>query len=428
MVEATRGTFTGARGELQAIRDQVEKDPVAASVMTQVLETSNGDRLLASQAAAASVGGTDFTANDGVKILTAILKKLAGLLPEPAKSIATDLVEVFGIVADKLTKGENPIKKLQEDIDKIEKKVANLIWDVTGNSAYSDDEGGTVADPPSDRVSNAKLPGSVLWELEALENKLCVVKGLLDGEPRYPVNVDGQIIKPGTPPGEFALGGIETLKFKIDTLADLLGRTLVDATCIWDPEKPDDRTTRTRDEEVHVNKTPDKAVKEELHEIEHCLQEIKQCAEEIKTCLFQLKVPDEEEPPRIEVGPEVKRIFVYEEDVFAPVQAGASRLVRVRNQAFDLTDLGDDDEVEIAVFVLLPSNDPGAGPVRRLYARKTFRGPDSARLVNLSDVTGTTWLVGNAVDVRIRQSASGNNFQPPLEIAYQMVVEAQGRR
>lgn len=207
---------------------------------------------------------------------------------------------------------------------------------------------------------------------------------------------------------------IDAIEGKNDELGRLLGRTLVGREWTLDP-----RVTRTG-----PNPTPDRDVKRELHDLEALL-------------LYLLRVliglildpgdPPPEEPP--DPPPDdallgsLKKIYVYDQGVFTPASSAEDRVIDVRTSAFDLSGFvdatalrpGDRLEVEVAVSV--------AGQPFRTFAVTTLSEP---RVHAFSEIARSENRVsGDAVRVRLRQSASADGFATPVGIAYQLVVESR---
>jgi hypothetical protein len=214
---------------------------------------------------------------------------------------------------------------------------------------------------------------------------------------------------------------------KVLELAQLLGSTLVGMPWNVDPN----RITTT------PNEVPSRDVKQELHDIEAILR-----------ALYLIVVGQALPPPggitppgggggggipgiSVPVIPDqpplldgrLKKIFVFEQDVFRPASANDLRVVAVRTPAFDLSgfvDLtqlraGDVVEIETAVSV--------AGRPHRLFDRQRF---DRPRLVALADFArGENRLSGTDIRVTLRQPLSGDAFATPIEVPYQFVVESQ---
>ncbi len=98
------------------------------------------------------------------------------------------------------------------------------------------------------------------------------------------------------------------------------------------------------------------------------------------------------------------------------------------------------DVVRVNIYVLLPVGSGGRRK-RRFYRGKMFRGSGSTSsgaparralrsatgqgLHSLQDICGPSILVGNAIDIDIRQVASANGFPSSLAIGYQFVVESR---
>lgn len=240
---------------------------------------------------------------------------------------------------------------------------------------------------------------------------------------------------------------VEILEKKLDTLGRLLGGTLVSEPWVVDP-----RTTVTA-----PNRVPARGVKEELHCIEDLLKSLyRRLIGEAFECDVPLSTrprtpapaspapaspvvespvapgsPPSGSPPASPPPPppppvldaRLKKIYVYEEDVFAPVSASDERIVPVRTAAFDLsgwldlTQLRSNDAVEVELLVSV------AGSPYRQFARTSFRDP---ALYHFSEFAkGENKVSGNDVVVVIRQPQSSDDFATATEIGYQLVVESQ---
>jgi len=119
----------------------------------------------------------------------------------------------------------------------------------------------------------------------------------------------------------------------------------------------------------------------------------------------------------------VKKIYVYEEDVFNPASSADFRTIRVRTQAFDLTGFVDltalrpGDQVTIDIAVALARRPPVG------FASTTF---DRPRLYAFSEFArGENKISGSDVSITIRQPLSANGYTPPIDVPYQFVVESQ---
>jgi hypothetical protein len=132
-------------------------------------------------------------------------------------------------------------------------------------------------------------------------------------------------------------------------------------------------------------------------------------------------MPDPAPIPRLD--PRLKRIYVYEQGVFAPGASTDERVIRVRTNAFDLTgwvDLsairpGDSVTTEILVSV--------AGRPHRLFHRTLLATPGLRSFADLAG--GENYISADDVRVVLRQGASADNFSTPIEIPYQFVVESR---
>lgn len=208
---------------------------------------------------------------------------------------------------------------------------------------------------------------------------------------------------------------IDRIESKADTLADLLGSTLVGEGWVVDP-----RSTGR-------NRVPDRDVKQELHDLEDVIRHIDE----------KLDGPPPEDgngqPPQdrprgerrrpVVLDQRLKKIFVYAENVFAAAERGDRRRIRVRTPAFDLsgwldlTRLRAGDEAEVQVRVSF------AGRRDVLFARTRF---DQPRLVAFAEFArGQQHVPGSNVLIVLRQTASADDYATPVELAYQFVVESQ---
>lgn len=243
------------------------------------------------------------------------------------------------------------------------------------------------------------------------------------------------------------------IEAKNDKLGELLGRTLVGEAWVVDPT-----TTVTGPPKV-----PPIAVKEEMHGIERALAALQALldgnavgpagglppvgpranpnpgaapgggavprpwppqgpfiAEDEDPPIV---LPPADPPPIPRLDPRLKRIYVYEQGVFAPAAAGERRVVRVRTKAFDLSgwlDLtalrpGDVVTTEILVSV--------AGRRHRLFRRTAFGTPGLKSFADMA--SGTNYISGDDVRIVLRQDASADGFAAPIDIPYQFVVESR---
>jgi hypothetical protein len=212
---------------------------------------------------------------------------------------------------------------------------------------------------------------------------------------------------------------VNFIETKAETLADLLGRTLVGSSWQINPNKT----------VSGPNKVPDRDVKQELHDIEDLVRKIIDIIEKTPNGNGNgngngggYDEPHEEDKPVL-LDRRLKKIFVYAENVFAPASASERRRIRVRRRAFDLTgwiDLtrmrpGDVFEVDVRVSV--------AGRKDIPFARTRF---DRPRLVAFADFArGLNYVSGSNVLISLRQLASASQFSQPIEVGYQFVVESQ---
>ena len=206
-----------------------------------------------------------------------------------------------------------------------------------------------------------------------------------------------------------AIGGIQQtatmtqqevnfIEQKAETLADLLGRTLVGSSWQINPNKT----------VSGPNKVPDRDVKQELHDIEDLVRKIIEIIEETPNGNGngngdgELHDEPKEDDRPVLLDRRLKKIFVYAENVFAPTSASERRRIRVKRHAFDLTgwiDLtrmrpGDIFEVDVRVSV--------AGRKDIPFARTRF---DRPRLVAFADfANGLNYVSGSNILISLRQA------------------------
>ncbi|MCA9688259.1 MAG: hypothetical protein R3A51_12065 [Nannocystaceae bacterium] len=256
---------------------------------------------------------------------------------------------------------------------------------------------------------------------EQLENKLdflIAAAGRLEANQATITAIVERIEKETTRQGD-AIQRIDretqSIEFKAELLAKLLGQTLVGEPWIVDPNS----TTTSQ------NKTPARDVKTELHDIEDLLRALIQLITRWKPPPPGKPLDPPEDTPKQPVlfDRRLKKIFVYEQDVFRPTATAPERVIDVRTDAFDLfawLDLtklrpGDVVEVESAISIA------GRPPV--VFERKALSVP---KLYSLADFArGESKLSGDWIRVTIRQTASADGFRKPIELPYQLVVESQ---
>jgi hypothetical protein len=213
---------------------------------------------------------------------------------------------------------------------------------------------------------------------------------------------------------------------KADILGDLLGKTLVGDGWIVDP-------LRTRD---RPNRTPARSVKDELHDLERLIRELIDRLGPVTDGpvpppppppppppFDEPRQPPPEEPPPVLEDWRLKKIFVYAENVFAPTSRTERRTINVRTGAFDLSGwldlsrLRPGDEVEVTVRASF------AGRRNVRYRTTRFDSPGLKHFAEFAG--GRDFIVGNDVQIVLRQPRSADQFATPIEHAYQFVVESQ---
>lgn len=342
--------------------------------------------------------------------------------------------------------------KLVEEADSIGEKVESLVEGIAK----------LVAGEQSERIDGVgKIAGAILRDIgiwgriafgvsggdevgRQLEDKLEAALGGLDGlagGQRTIIDRTATIDKT-TRETDREVGKIEK---KLDELGELLGQTLMSEPWIVDPDR-----TRTKD-----NATPARGVKEELHGIEDLLDDLyrrlvgrpfnpggtvpRSPAVPLSPTVPR-SPPVTDSPPGSPIGsppgsptdsprppplldPRIKKIFVYDEDLFFPASVADERVVRVTTEAFDLagwfdlSELRPGDRVEIDLLVAI------AGAPHRLYARSTFT---AAGIVPFSAIArGENKVSGTDMKVVIRQPRSADDFATVVPLGYQLVVESQ---
>lgn len=448
----------GVQPELAALEEAVADNPLVAEPLSAVLMETGATPLLAQMATKSPSGegadGGGPSLEEGLDLGADILAKAARYLPPPFDGAAENIGEILGVIgklsADPPPDLEGLLKAVQEEVQKIELK-AERLGSLTGHPVV-DADGAVVAAPGSSGYGQSTVPGSLLWMVWQNQFKLeHMWRKTFGGD--IPVDGDDWVREP-TAPGGFAErwfndngGQFGLLAYKIDKLADLLGRAIVDANAEWDPE-PVLRLSTTLPSPEY-NMLPKKSVKEELHDIEDLLRGLQRLIQliinidilDIDIDIDIINIFNEYVSSTIDEHA-LKRIYVYDEGVFRAPTARAVHRVKVRAKAFDLAgwiDLDDmrvGDVVRVDVHVLLPVG-VGGRRKRRRYRRRTFRGVGSAPgrrarrsdtgrgLHSLQDICGPTILVGDAIDIDIRQLSSASGYPSPLGIGYQFVVESR---
>ena len=457
----------GVGPELARLEKAAAENPKVAEPLTAVLKETGGATLMSTMAAKSPSRGGDApdtpSLEEGLDLGADILAKASGYLPPPFDGVADNVGQILGIIG-KLSAEDPPdleslIQAVQTEVQKIEMK-AERLGTLTGHAVVND-AGEVVGAPPNDGYGPSAIPGSLLWMVWQNQFKLEHMWRKAFGQD-IPVGGDDWVRRPpdagsgsiadrwfNNNGGQFGL-----LAYKIDKLAELLGQAIVDSKARWDPE-PDLRPLSTTQPPPEYNMLPKKSVKEELHDIEDLLKGLQKLLKlvvnidilniDIDIDVDIVNIFKKYVSLSIEDLP-LKRIYVYDEGVFQAQNARAIHRVPVRTKAFDLAgwiDLDDmkvGDVVRVDIYVLLPVG-TGGRRKRRFYRRKIFRGTGSGAgsapgsrarrsltgrgLHSLQDICGPTILVGNAIDIDIRQEASASGYPSSLGIGYQFVVESR---
>lgn len=465
LYDAGRFPIKGVLKEINQLHVAVRENGEVAEELSRILTETGAIPLLASSLtnSASEVGNGAILANSkkGLDIGKDVLGKASKYLPPPWDKISGNIGDVLGIIGKiagdksaelkKIEELEQTINEIKQELEKVEGK-AERLGELSGHPVVMGDNKTLVPPPPPEGFSQSQIPGSILWMIWQNQFKLEHLWRKTFGDD-IPSNQKGWI---GQPPDLDSLSGfaekwlkenggqIGRLAFKIDKLAELLGKSIVDSSAEWDPEPP--IHIKTVNPETH-NKLPKKAVKQELHEIEDMLKGLRK----VILIIFDIDILN------IDVDIDIfniinnfynkilqehpfKRIYVYTEGIFEAQNHLDKESIKVRTPAFDLAgwidldDLQVGDAVQVDIYILLPSGSPG-NVKRRLYTRKVFRGtgpsPGKARrsqlgrgIKSLQDICGPTILVGNAIDIEIKQISSVKGYPSPLKIGYQFVVES----
>ena len=275
---------------------------------------------------------------------------------------------------------------------------------INQNRSLADGQKGlaTAQSQQTDRLANGQ---------NQIETILSFIKTLLDRVAGELTQVDVEVQK---------------IERKSDTLASLLGTTLVSEAWVVDPAVSGAK-----------NKTPAKGVKDELHDIEDVLQQILKLVSPVT--VDPVPPPPPPPPPPDQPGvtidkpnpvplpvasdPRLKKIFVYADSAFTPRSPQDQRIVRVETPAFDLTGwldlnqlaLGDVVTTEVRVYLAQAPN--------LLFATANFDTPGLYAFADLA--RGQEYLSGDRIDIVISQPQSHDGFRTPIKISYQFVVESQ---
>lgn len=455
----------GVREQIADLRRGIAAEPEADQQFQRILSETGATPLIASALATPAPGGESgavlANVEDGLSLGKDVLDKASKWLPPPWDNVSGNVGDVLGIVGKlagdksaelkKIEELEAALGEIRQELEKVEGK-AERLGELTGRPVVTGDDKTLVGPPPAAGFPPSEIPGSLLWMVWQNQYKLEHLWRKTFGDDP-PANQQGWV---GKPPELSALSGVADtwlrenggqigrLAYKLDKLAELLGKAIVDSSAEWDPEPPIEITSVNP---ATHNKLPEKAVKEELHDLEDLLRGLRQLIIvlididilDIDVDIDFIQVINNFYTAILERHP-FKRIYVYDEGVFEAQGPQDRRRIAVRTPAFDLAgwiDLDDmlvGDAVRVDVYVRLPSGS-GAATRRRLYRRRVFRGtgptpgravraPDGRGVKSLQDICGPSVLVGKALDIEIRQVASVGGYPSPMRIAYQFVVES----
>jgi len=455
MQEALKQNFGAMRDEVEQVLGYFLEVPAQAKLANQALDISATTKMIEAQFASLTGDAIDalgeITLQDviskvldlAITGLQKILEFLTELLP---KQVLRDLLILIPQIKEALPPSDDPIDGLKDDVDELEAKIERFLHQVLGTPLVKDETqtGAGKIPPVTGPVAEPTLPGSVLWYSWDIERKLEHVWKLLTGQSFPRPDPEAIVSDPFVNPvdrGAPIATTVHKLTERIDCLTKLLGLTLYNAE--WDCDGTVAPVVNPPEGELHPvgsdghrgkRTVPPKSIKDEMHDIEDMLRKIIEILETPPST----PTPPETPPPvpvpvpecpehSHELPSDLKRIFVYEAEVFTAAAAGDERVVDVRTAAFDLTgwidltELGDGDLVQIQMFVHLP------GGVKRLYREATYSGLPDAGLKHLSEVVGPGYIASDHIEVVITQRASGAGFAPGLSIPYQFVVESQAR-
>ncbi|MBS8226709.1 hypothetical protein [Vannielia litorea] len=441
------GLRAPAKGCIDAIREEMsealalaEGDDEARATMLRGLALAGTSPLLA---LALSQLGDELEDVDWSKVLsTAVdwivtaLKKIVELLGDgKLKTVLKDLTILLPQLKTLIDSGPDKVDELTLDVEELEAKVERFLHQVLGKPLVKvDDKKGAERIPPVDGpVEEPELSGSVLWFLWDIERKLEYLWARVHGGDFPRAGADKLITDPrdDTENRGNSIGKeLDDLRLQIDCLTKLLGRTLYNTE--WDclgsiapppPAPPEGELHPVGPDGLrHERAIPPVSIKDEIHELERLIVWIINIFHPPEwPPEWPPGWPPPEEPPEDPVIlADLKRIMVYEEGVFEARPGNDEETVEVRSAAFDLagwvdlTELVDGQAVAVEMHVLLP------GGVRRLYRQGLFSGAAQAGLYALGDIIGPNIVVGNAIDIVMRQTSG-----PPLDVPYQFVIETQ---
>ncbi|MFQ5692805.1 MAG: hypothetical protein ACE5IM_07155 [Nitrospinota bacterium] len=388
----------------------------------------------------------------GAGILKKAADKVTGSIP--GGELIKGLIDDIGKLVDALGAGVKNAAGMSEAERQIEKKL-----DTIGGILYPGFKPGMKV--PPDRV--------IKTEMEWIEGFLRILSGklgrtLVDGRggrgwtidpdnPPDPNRPDPQVPEHSVKEELHAIEEVLTKKliFKIDKLAEFLGKTLVAgydgidpkvAREGWDVEPPERLRTVPRGA---GKVTPDKSVKVELEELLDLLKRILDLLNKLKNPkpgpagppglpgLPGLPGPPGPPGPRGPGGERVpagldltKKIYVWEEGVFEPRSARDFKVIDVQTPAFDVSGWIDLSRLQTGSAVRVATEVSIAGTAFVPFSDVTFAGVQARGLKHFADfANGLNQVVGTRVRIRISQPAARNRYRPRLKIPFQFIVESQ---
>lgn len=410
VTQGIRGHVDVFEAHALAPTGEPEVDDIARTVVANVLQDSGFSQLARARIETPPAEESKFDQGLGGKIIEE--------MPDIAEKIEVlfeGIAKIFFLEAS-------------EPLDGAGKLIGAVLRDIglVGKLGYGISGGDEVGEQLEKKLE-AVIPG-----INRLSGGQAVIREIIDRTEGKVDRIDQEV------------GHIEA---KADELGELLGVSIVGEPWIVDPT-----VTRTG-----PNKVPRKSLKEEIHWIECLLDQFY----EIMVGEPYRKPPgpspfgptrvgspdpvspggptivetpgspgggesppsDSPHPQPQLLGPLIKKIFVWEEDVFELASATEERVVLVETPAFDLagwldlTQLRAGDRVQTELLVSM------AGQPYRSFAVADFTQP--AVLPFSALAAGENKVSGTDVQVVIRQPASADGFATGVPIAYQFIVESQ---